>query len=102
MFEEAAEDTIKTFVGDLYRLYKTDNQIKIETSGSLVENVYLEDSITFKETNVSVNNKIYLDRSELAQFLLFGPNNKKQNYKVIVGDTIETVAFNNKISVEEF
>ncbi len=103
VFEEAAEDTIKTFVGeDLYRLYKTDNQIKIETVGSLVENVYLEDSITFKETNVSVNNKIYLDRSELAQFLLFGPNNKKQNYKVIVGDTIETVAFNNKISVEEF
>lgn len=103
VFEEAAEDTITTFVGeDLYRLYKSDNQIKIETIGSVVENVYLEDNITYKETNIPVTNKIYLDKSELAQFLLFGENASKSKYQVKVGDTIETVAFNNKISVEEF
>ncbi len=103
VFEEAAENTIKTFVGEeIYHLYKTENQIKIETIGNLVENVYLEDNITFKETNIAVNNKIYLDSAELAQFLLFGSKNDKQKYKVMVGDTVEKVAFNNKISVEEF
>ncbi|MDD2181068.1 MAG: M23 family metallopeptidase [Bacilli bacterium] len=103
IFEEAVENTIQTFVGEeLYRLYKTDNQVKIETVGSLVENVYLEDNITFKETNISVNEKIYLDSAELAQFLLFGSADSKETYKVKVGDTIENVAFNNKISVEEF
>lgn len=103
VFEEAVEDTIETFVGeDTYRLYKTDNQIKIETVGSIVENVYLEDNITYKETNIPVDEKIYLDKSELAQFLLYGENNNQYKYTVQEGDTIETVAFNNKISVEEF
>ncbi len=103
VFEEAVENTISTFIGeDNYHLYKTENQLKIETVGSLIENVYLEDSITFKETNLPVDQKIYLDSTDLAQFLLFGENNSKQIYKIIVGDTIEKVAFNHKISVEEF
>ena len=103
IFEEAVENTISTFVGeDNYYLYKTENQIKIESVGKLIENVYLEDSITFKETNIAVNEKIYLDSAELAQVLLYGENHSKQVYKIIVGDTIEKVAFNNKISVEEF
>ncbi len=103
VFEKAAENTIETFVGeDKYNLYKDDNQLKIETVGSVIENVYLEDVITFKETKISVDNKIYLDSSELSQFLLFGKTSSKQKYKVRAGDTIEAVAFANKISVEEF
>lgn len=103
IFEEAVEDTISTFVGeDSYRLYKTDNQLKIETVGSIIENIYLEDEITYKETNIPVNEKIYLDKAELAQFLLYGENVEMFKYTVQEGDTIEMVAFNNKISVEEF
>jgi len=103
IFEEAVENTIETFVGkNTYNLYKNDGQLKIETVGNVVENVYLEDNITFKETNIPTDEKIYLDKSELAQFLLFGTTDSQQKYKVMVGDTIETVAFNNKISIEEF
>ncbi len=103
VFEESIENTIKTFTGSQsYGLYKTDNQPKIETVGSILENVYLEDNITVKEMRIPVNEKIYLDSNELSRFLLFGTTNEQRKYTVVVGDTIETVAFNNKISSEEF
>ena len=38
----------------------------------------------------------------MSKYLLFGTTEAQKTYKVKIGDTIEEVAFNNEISVEEF
>lgn len=102
VFKEAVEALIRTFVGeDQYKAYIEDNQVKIETTGEEIQNVYVDEDITVKETNIPVDETIYTDSSELANYLLYGKEQKANEYIVQAGDTIENVAFNNKISPEE-
>jgi murein DD-endopeptidase MepM/ murein hydrolase activator NlpD len=70
--------------------------------GSIIENVYVDNNITVKKTNIPITKTIYTEASELAKFLLFGTTELQKTYIVKPGDTIEEVAFDNKISVEEF
>lgn len=102
VFKKAIEALIRTFVGeDKYEAYIEDNQVKIETTGEEIQNVYVNEDITVKETNIPVDATIYTDASELANYLLYGKEQKATEYVVQAGDTIENVAFNNKISPEE-
>src|SRR5699024_6531388 len=103
ILQEAIENTIKTFVGEEdYNAYTNETQTEIEATGSYINNIYVQNDLTIKEVRIPVTEKIYTDATELSQYLLFGATNNKYNYTVQVGDTIEQVAFNNKISVEEF
>ena len=102
-FKTAIYNTIKAFVGEEdYTLYISDEQNKIITTGSLIEDVYVEEDITFKKTKIDVDENIYTEPSDLAKFLVYGTIENQKTYIVKVGDTIEDVAFNNEISVEEF
>jgi murein DD-endopeptidase MepM/ murein hydrolase activator NlpD len=103
VFDDAIISTYKTFVGEnRYKSYADKSQPTITTTGKVIESVYIEEKIAIKNTNIPVNEKIYTDSKELAKFLLFGTVENQKEYTVIPGDTIETVSFNNKISVEEF
>ena len=102
VFKDAVTALIKTFVGaDAYQAYIDDNQVKIETTGENINDVYVSEDITVRETNIPVNETIYTDATELANYLLYGKNQMATEYTVQAGDTIENVAFNNKISPEE-
>ncbi len=102
VFKKAVEALIKTFVGeDKYKAYIEDSQVKIETTGEEIQNVYVNEDITVKETNIPVDETIYTDYNTLANYLLYGKNQTGTEYTVQAGDTIENVAFNNKISPEE-
>ena len=102
VFKDAVTTFIKTFVGaDAYQAYIDDNQVKIETTGENIEDVYVSEDITVRETNIPVNETIYTDATELANYLLYGKDQTATEYTVQAGDTIENVAFNNKISPEE-
>lgn len=102
-FKNAVNNIIETLVGkDEYQKYLNKSQDEITTTGSIIEDIYVEENITFKHTNISVSETIYLDESELSKYLLFGTTEAQKTYKVKEGDTIEEVVFNNKISVEEF
>ena len=102
VFKDAVTTLIKTFVGaDAYQAYIDDNQVKIETTGENIEDVYVSEDITVRETNIPVNETIYTDSTELANYLLYGKDQTATEYTVQAGDTIENVAFNNKISPEE-
>ena len=102
-FKNAINNIIETLVGkEEYQEYKNKNQSQIITTGSIIEDIYVEENITMKQTNISVSEDIYLDESELSKYLLFGTTEAQKTYTVKIGDTIEEVAFNNKISVEEF
>lgn len=103
IFKTAIGNTIKTFIGeDKYNSYLEKTQNEIDTTGSIIENIYVAEDITIKKTNIPVNETIYTDALELSKFLLFGTVEDQKSYTVKEGDTINDVAFNNEISVAEF
>ena len=102
IFKDAVNALVDTFVGeDKYKAYINDKQVKIVSTGENIQNVYVDEDITFKESLIPVSEKIYTESDNLAHFLLYGDNSKESIYEVKAGDTIESVAFNNKISPEE-
>ena len=102
VFKNAISKLIETFVGkDAYKAYIDDSQVEIESTGENIQNVYIDEDITVKETKIPVNETIYTDENELANYLLYGEQQKSMNYIVKAGDTVESVAFNNKVSPEE-
>lgn len=102
-FREAVESTIKTFVGkEKYEAYKNETQKEIETTGSMITDIYIDGDKTIKEMKIPVTEDIYTDATTLAHDLVFGKNSTTNTYVVQIGDTIEKIAFNNQISVEEF
>lgn len=103
IFDTAVENTIKTFVGEEnYQLYKDGEQNKIETTGNIIEKIYIGEDITIKNVNIPVNENIYTDAATLSKFFVFGTEDNQTKYTVQIGDTIEDVAFNHQISIEEF
>lgn len=103
IFNKAVESTISTFVGsENYKNYLEHNQNEITETGTIIENIYVDDEITVKSVNIPVTENVFTDSSALAKFLVFGNNTEQKQYTVKVGDTIEDVAFANEISVEEF
>lgn len=100
--ENAIKKVIGAFVDDaVFQSYIDNNQVKIVTTGRETENIYILETVTFKEVNISVNDKIFKDVDSLAQFLLFNNNTEKKQYQIKQGETIELVAYNNEISVNE-
>lgn len=103
IFKDAVMEMIYTFVGkNSYQAYLDGTQLKIVSTGKEITNVYLEDDITYKETYIPVSETIYTTSQQLAKYLLFGTTEEQRKYIVQAGDTIESVAFQNEISVEEF
>lgn len=102
-FQEAVEMVLKTYVGtEKYEKYKNDTQEQIKTTGAYITDIYVDNEITIKEMNVSTNEKIYMDVASLSKYLLFGESTMQQTYTVKAGDTIEQIAYDYEISVEEF
>ena len=103
IFEEAVKILISTYVGNNdYNAYLNNTQKQIETTGSLIENVYVEESISVLETKISMDNTIYTDTNDLAQFLLYGTNVETKKYKVKENEMIPDIAMKNEISSQEF
>lgn len=103
IFSDSIDTMASIFVGDnRYKNYKDDNQSEIEGTGEVINNVYVEEDITYKAVNISTDEKIYTDSTELSQYLLYGDNYEESTVTVNTGDSISSIAYNNKISVEEF
>lgn len=105
VFEDAMDTTIRAFVGsDRYDKYFNNQQAEIASgsTGSLIENIYLENKVTIKEKNIPSDEKIYENSADLSKYLLYGTLEEQQKYTVQKGDTISDVSFNNKLSNEEF
>ena len=103
VFNKAVESFVKAFLGyDKYLAYKNGTQSEIKETGSYIENVYFDENIKIKEALISTKEKIYTDADELSQYLLYGKNRADTEYTVQQGDTVESVAYNNKLNSEEF
>lgn len=105
VFLDAMDRTVRSFVNnESYDKYLKNTQEKIEDgkTGTILENVYIENKVTVKETNIPTNATIYEDTDDLSKYLLYGSLDEHQKYTVKSGDTISDVSFNNKLSNEEF
>ncbi len=102
LFKEALEKYVRTFIGEeRYQQYLDETQPEIIDTGFTIENMYFQENISIKEAYISVNEKIYTDVDELTKYLLYGDNTEKKEYTVVQGDTVESVAFANKLSASE-
>ena len=103
IFKSSVDKTVKSFISDEeYKAYADKTQKEIEDTGKIIENIYIKNKITIKKQHIPVDEKIYQKEEELTKYLLFGTTKKQATYTVKDGDTIEDVAFDNKISTEEF
>jgi len=101
-FKNAVTTLINTYVGkDAYERYLNDEQSEIDTTGETVENVYVAEDITVKESKIPVDEKIFVDENDLSKYLMYGDESKESIYTVKAGDTIESVAFGTKLNPEE-
>lgn len=102
IFTDAVQNFIETYVGkDTYKAFVNGDVVEITGTGSKTEDIYIEEDITIKEKHIPVTEKIYTTSEELSQFLLFGKNVEKKSYTIKVGETLEQIAYNNQISVNE-
>ena len=75
IFEEAMDTYVGVFVGaDVYENYKNGTQPEITTTGTIIEDIYVDQEITIKQTNISVKEKIYTNAQDLSSYLLYGDN----------------------------
>ena len=103
IFDEAIIDFVTAFISeDEYNNYVNNTQKEIETTGKTIDLMYFDEDITIKKGYLNVKEKIYSEKIDLLQYLLFGENYQIQKYTVNSGDTIESISEANKLNVEEF
>lgn len=102
IFTEAVDEVILSFVdSDQYKAFVNQEKLELQGTGELVENIYIEDDILIKEANLPVNEMIYMDTLSLTKYLIFGNNKSDSKYIVKSGDSIDKIADNNSMSVNE-
>ena len=103
IFDKSVKKVLYAFVNkNDVENYKNDTQPEIKTTGSNIENIYIDQDISIKEAFISTDELIFTNETDLTKYLLFGTLDSGEEYTVKLGDAIETVAFNNKLSTDEF
>ena len=103
VFDKSIKSVVKAFVSsDDLKNYENDTQTEIKETGTLVEDIYIDQNITIKKGYISTDEEIFTDEKTLTKYLLFGEVKEDQYYTVQEGDTIDSIAYNNKLATEEF
>lgn len=104
--EEAIKNVVSAFVSEEnFNNYINDNQPEITETGEIFLNMTFDEEetqMTIKEGNISTGDFIWTNARDLTEFILFGEKKEVQEWTVQKGDTIESIAYDNKLSVEEF
>ena len=96
IFHKAMQNVLKSFVNeDDIKNYENDTQPEIKTTGSIIEDIYIKQDIKIKQAYIPTDDTIFTNEKDLTKYLLFGTLDSGNEYTVKLGDTIETVAFNN-------
>lgn len=102
-FDEAIHNFILAFVSEEnYTNYINESQPKIDTVGSIIEQMYFDETMTIKKSYIDVNENIYTNTNDLSKFLLFGKKDAINTYVVKQGDTISSISDANKLNTAEF
>ncbi len=103
VFKDAVNLLVKSFINEKeYDNFSNNTQPEILDTGKKINKIYLENKVKIKKDKISVNNTIYEDANVLGKYLLFGTTSDGETYTVKDGDTVEDIAFNHKLSTNEF
>ena len=100
--DSAAKSAVLTFVdAKQYEKYLSGTQEEVKEEGTEITAIYFDNEVTIKKAYISTEEEIFTNEADLSQYFLFGTNDVKKTYKVKPNDTIETIAYNNKLGVQE-
>lgn len=103
MFDKAIKAVLNAFVSaEDVTNYQNNTQAEIKDTGSLIEDIYIDQDITIKEGYISADEQIFIDEKTLTKYLLFGEIKEEEYYTVKEGDTIDSIAYDHKLATEEF
>ena len=101
-FENAVTSVVKAFVpNEELDVFLSGEYITIKDTGKKIEDLYIKEDIKIKESYISSDEQILLDERSVTKYLLFGEDIDEKKYIVKAGDTIESIAEDNKLAVEE-
>ncbi len=101
-FNESMQEFIAIFVDkDKYKQFVEDNQTPISDTGEIIENLYIDQNITIKEGLIDTNKQILSSKKEINRYLLYSTLEDSKKYTVKPGDTLESIADNHQLSIEE-
>lgn len=101
-FENAVTSVVKAFVpSESVDEFLSGEASEVDGLGSKIEDLYIKENIKIKETFIPSDSKILLDEKEITKYLLFGEDIEEKHHIVKAGDTIESIAEENKLAVEE-
>lgn len=105
LFENSVKTTITAFIdSESYDNYINDTQKELSENetGTTIDSLYIENNISITKQRIPADDNIYTNSDDLNKFLLFGTTKQQETYTVALGDTISSIADNNKLSVQEF
>ncbi len=101
--DTAVRNTVLSFIKEEeYDNYLNGVEKGNDEEGRSITDIYFESDISIKKTYISTEEKIITDEDTLKMYFLFGTTNLTGTYKVKADDTIESIAYNNKLGVEDF
>ena len=101
--DEAVKNTVLSFVEeDEYNNYLNGVEKDSNEEGRSITDIYFENDLSIKKTYISTEEDIITNKDTLKMYFLFGTTNLTGTYKVKASDTIESIAYNNKLGVEDF
>lgn len=102
-FTNAINSTVLAFIDEeKYKDYLNSTQAEIKDTGSIIENIYIKETITIKEDYLPTKEQIFTNEKDLAKYILYGNLNNQKTYKVQSGDTPQKIATANKLNINEF
>ena len=100
---KALRSVVEAFVSsDQVKNYENDTQPEIKDTGSIIEEIYIDQNITIKKGYISADEQIFTDEKLLTKYLLFGELKDEEYYTVKEGDTIDSIAYDHKLATAEF
>lgn len=101
-FVNAVDKTVRNFVDNKqYDAFINDEKITIESTGSKIDNLKIQEKITIKKGLVSTGDYIFDNVKDLNKYLLFGTLNEQKKYRVLGNENLEQIAYKNNLSIEE-
>lgn len=103
VFDSSIKSVVKAFVSEEdMENYANDTQAEIKETGTIIEDIYIDQDITIKHGYISTDEEIFTDEKTLTKYLLFGEVTEDEYYTVQEGDTIDSIAYDHQLATEEF
>ncbi len=99
----AIKNTILAFLSEEeYEKYINNVQTKDTKEGIQITDIYFDQEVTIRKAYISAEEDIITSTDNLSMYFLFGTTNLTNKYTVKSTDTIESIAYKNKLGVSDF